>query len=85
MAKKKFCAGKRTGVSDEVCWLSESVDRPRIAHPPFDLLLACEMVAANFFTSEYQHSWASLRLPTQVGSFRIWRTTTKAFCHRSGM
>ena len=54
--------------SDEVCWLIEAVDLPRIAHPPFDLLLACEMVAANFFTSEYRQIRKD---PTWIGSLRV--------------
>ena len=52
----------------EVCWFVESVDLPRIPHPPLDLLLACEMVAANFFPAEYRQI---RRDPTWVGSLRL--------------
>ena len=53
---------------NEVCWLLEAVDLPRIAHPPFDLLLACEMIAANFFPAEYRQIRKD---PTWVGSLRV--------------
>src|SRR5260370_1397775 len=33
----------------ELWWLPPSLNLPRIAHPPIDLVLACEMIAANFF------------------------------------
>lgn len=38
--------------TDELCWLHEAVAIPRIAHPPMDLILACEMVVANFFPDQ---------------------------------
>lgn len=34
---------------DEACWLHEAVSIPRLPFPPYDLVLACEMVIANFF------------------------------------
>src|SRR6266849_2767835 len=37
----------------ELWWLPPSVNLPRIAHPPTDIVLACEMIAANFFPAEY--------------------------------
>jgi hypothetical protein len=40
--------------SNEYCWLPEVIDIPRIAHPPLDLILACEMILANFYPSEFQ-------------------------------
>lgn len=39
--------------SEECCWLHEAVSIPRLAYPPIDLVLACEMIAANFFPDEY--------------------------------
>jgi hypothetical protein len=39
---------------EELCWLHEAVSVPRIAYPPIDLILACEMIAANFFPDEYK-------------------------------
>lgn len=53
---------------EEMCWLAEAIDLPRIAHPPIDLLLASEMVAANFFAAEYSKIRKD---PTWVGSVRI--------------
>lgn len=37
----------------ELCWHPESVKVPRLAHPPLELFLACQLVAANFFPREY--------------------------------
>jgi hypothetical protein len=34
---------------EELCWLPEAISVPRIAHHPMDLVLVCELVAANFF------------------------------------
>lgn len=39
---------------EECCWLHEGVSIPRLAYPPMDLVLACEMIAANFFLDEYR-------------------------------
>lgn len=39
--------------SEECCWLHEAVPIPRLAYPPMDLVLACEMSAANFFPDDY--------------------------------
>lgn len=33
---------------NELCWLPKSISVPRLAHPPLDLVLATEIVAANF-------------------------------------
>jgi hypothetical protein len=38
---------------DEMFWHPESFAWPRILHHPLDLVLACEMVAANLFATEY--------------------------------
>jgi hypothetical protein len=54
--------------AEEVCWLAEAIDLPRIAHPPIDLLLASEMVAANFFADDYTKIRKD---PTWMGSIRI--------------
>jgi len=53
---------------DELCWLHEAVSVPRIAHPPMDLFLACEMVAANFHGPKGQ---TVLRDPTWLGTLRL--------------
>ncbi len=42
------------GELDEQCWFPTSIKIPRFAHPPMDLLLVCQMVAANFFPDLYQ-------------------------------
>jgi hypothetical protein len=41
-------------LDDEVCWLHEGVSVPRLAHPPMDLILACEIVVRNFFSEQDQ-------------------------------
>ena len=38
----------------EYCWLHPSVNLPRIAHPPSDIVLICEMIACNFFPDQYR-------------------------------
>jgi hypothetical protein len=38
---------------EEFCWLHKSIGVPRIAFPPMDLILACELVTANFFPDLY--------------------------------
>jgi hypothetical protein len=39
---------------NEHCWLHPSMNLPRIAHPPADIVLICEMIAKNFFREEYR-------------------------------
>jgi hypothetical protein len=39
---------------NECFWVPSEMNLPRLAHPPTDLLLACEMVAANFFPEDYR-------------------------------
>lgn len=56
--------------SDECCWLHEAVSLPRLAYPPTDLVLACEMIAANFFPEQYAQvrsdpSWTGVIRATQ--------------------
>lgn len=52
---------------DEIAWFPETISLPRIAHPPFDLVLAAETAAANFFPDEYRRI---KRDPTWVGALR---------------
>jgi len=37
----------------ELCWFPQAIDLPRLAYPPIDLVLACQLVGANFFADEY--------------------------------
>jgi hypothetical protein len=39
---------------EEHCWLHQSLSVPRVACPPLDLVLACELVVANFFPEKYR-------------------------------
>lgn len=39
---------------NEYCWLHEKVNQPRLPHPPLDLVLACELIAATLYTSRYR-------------------------------
>ena len=38
---------------DEFHWLPDSLGVPRILHPPMDLVLATELIAANFYPKNY--------------------------------
>ena len=38
---------------DELCWLHKGITVPRLPYPPLDLILACELVAFNFFPDQY--------------------------------
>lgn len=38
----------------ELCWLPAIVDLPRLIYPPMDLVLVCQLVAANFYPQEYE-------------------------------
>jgi hypothetical protein len=42
------------GIPGQYCWLHPSMNLPRIAHPPSDIVLMCEMIARNFFPEEYR-------------------------------
>ena len=49
----------------EICWHPHKLSLPRIPFPPLDLVLACELVLANFFPSTYlekrqESEWGSL-------------------------
>jgi len=37
----------------ELCWLPGIADLPRLVCPPMDLILACQLIAANFYWEEY--------------------------------
>lgn len=52
---------------DELCWLHEAVSVPRIAHQPMDVMLACEMIAANFYDDDGRRA---LEDPTVIGAIR---------------
>lgn len=53
---------------EECCWLHEGISVPRLAYPPIDLVLACEMIAADFFPDEYRH----------IRSDDVWKDVVKA-------
>lgn len=67
----------------ELWSLPPSLNLPRIAHPPTDLVLACEMIAANFFPLEYRRIQAEA---TWKKAVRISQSQTlreyHALCHR---
>jgi hypothetical protein len=52
---------------NECCWIPKAVDLPRLAHPPVDIALACQIIAANFFPNKYEGIktdpswWATIR------------------------
>ena len=39
--------------SDELHWFPEIIKIPRFAYPPMDLILVCQMIAANFYRDDY--------------------------------
>lgn len=39
---------------EEQCWYPKELDLPRLIHQPFDLVLLCELVVANFFPHQYK-------------------------------
>lgn len=43
---------------EENCWIPEEIKIPRIAFQPMDIILACQMVVANFFSSDYQQKYS---------------------------
>jgi hypothetical protein len=56
---------------EEFCWLPEIIPLPRIVHTPLDLILTCELVAANFYPTEYQEirkdlTWRSVLYQSQT-------------------
>jgi len=38
---------------EELCWFPEALKLPRFAFPPMDLILVCQLIAANFYWEEY--------------------------------
>jgi hypothetical protein len=38
---------------NELCWFPESIKLPRLPFPPMDLVLLCELIAANFYWDDY--------------------------------
>lgn len=43
-----------TAAEAELCWLPAIMDLPRLVCLPMDLILACQLVAANFYWEEYK-------------------------------
>ena len=39
---------------DELCWFPEQLSLPRLMHAPMDLVLAVELISANFFPETYE-------------------------------
>ena len=57
--------GKPVEEERELCWFEGLPSLPRIPTPPLDLVLACELVVANFFHDYFQelcrdHEWCAL-------------------------
>jgi hypothetical protein len=69
---------------NECCWIPEAADIPRIAHPPVDLVLTCQMIAANFFPERYREIranpswWAAVREAQNYFCADYYN-----FCHRT--
>jgi hypothetical protein len=44
------------GIADanEYCWLHPKIEKPRFAHMPIDLVLACELIGATFYEQRYR-------------------------------
>jgi hypothetical protein len=38
---------------NELCWFPETLRLPRLPYPPMDLVLICQLIAANFYWEEY--------------------------------
>lgn len=51
----------------ECCWFHPSINLPRIAHPPSDIVLICEMIASNFFPDQYR----------MIRTDAIWRSVVR--------
>lgn len=37
----------------ELCWFPETIKLPRLVHAPMDLILTCQLIAANFYRETY--------------------------------
>lgn len=59
-----------TTQEDEKCWLHPQICIPRLAHPPMDLVLAVEIVVANFLLDARRElndpAWRMLQLRSQA-------------------
>jgi hypothetical protein len=42
-----------TALQEELCWLPAKMNLPRLVYPPMDLMLLCQLVAANLYREEY--------------------------------
>ncbi len=45
--------GKQPLEEDELCWFPKAINLPRLVYAPMDLILACQLVAANFYSKVY--------------------------------
>jgi hypothetical protein len=57
--------GRSRNPQRELCWFPETMDLPRLLYPPIDLVLASEVVVANFFPRTFRRlldtgEWTSL-------------------------
>jgi hypothetical protein len=57
--------GRPTEPERELCWIPKEMDLPRLLYPPIDLVLASELVVANFFPMAFRDltrtpEWVSL-------------------------
>jgi len=55
---------------EELCWFPEIMSLPRLACPPVDLILVCQLVAANFYWDKYKDlrhdpTWKGILRETQ--------------------
>jgi hypothetical protein len=62
--------GKQHG--EEACWHPETLDVPRFAHHPMNLLMVCEFVARTFYVDDYQEI---AKDPTWKGALTIAQRT----------
>lgn len=56
---------------DELAWIHKSIDVPRFPHPLMDVVLATDLVTANFFGEQYEKT---IRDPTWRGVLRRSQT-----------
>lgn len=75
-------------VDNEYVWFPKELDLPRFVHHPFDLILLCQFVVANFFPEEYSKI---RRDPTwrfvvkRLKNICLWITSTAASSLYKGM
>lgn len=53
---------------DELCWHPQTFDIPRIPHHPMDFFLVCQLIAINFFPSDYHQIRENAEWIEQVSS-----------------